>query len=149
MTASIRRRFGAPIWRPFFVGMAAIGLLAYGSAPAQTSTKSSATRKTAASKNKRKKKKGPARSTRSSKKAASWRTRQGTPTPDRYKQIQQALAEKGYYQGSPTGVWDQASADALRRFQRDQNLEPSGKLDSLSLIALGLGPKRDTSPRAP
>jgi hypothetical protein len=38
-------------------------------------------------------------------------------------------------------VWDQNSADALRRFQQDQNLQASGKLDSLSIIALGLGPK--------
>jgi hypothetical protein len=40
------------------------------------------------------------------------------------------------------GVWDPQSADALRHFQRDQNLEPTGKLNSLSLIALGLGAKR-------
>jgi hypothetical protein len=49
---------------------------------------------------------------------------------------------------SPTGVWDTESADALRRFQQDQNLEPSGKLNSLSLIALGLGAKHG-SPAAP
>ena len=63
------------------------------------------------------------------------------PTPDRYKEIQDALAKKGYLHGDPTGVWDQSSADALRRFQEDQNLQASGKLDSLSIIALGLGPK--------
>jgi peptidoglycan hydrolase-like protein with peptidoglycan-binding domain len=63
------------------------------------------------------------------------------PTPDRYKEIQDALAKKGYLHADPTGVWDQNSADALRRFQQDQNLQASGKLDSLSIIALGLGPK--------
>lgn len=63
------------------------------------------------------------------------------PTPERYKEIQQALAQKGYLHSEPSGVWNQESADALRRFQQDQNLDPSGKLDSLSLIALGLGPK--------
>src|SRR6266699_2656065 len=46
-----------------------------------------------------------------SKKAATkntnWRTAQRTPTPERYKEIQQALADKGYLQpGSPNGVWD-------------------------------------------
>lgn len=66
---------------------------------------------------------------------------QAVPTPDRYKEIQDALAKKGYLHGDPTGVWDQNSADALRRFQQDQNLQASGKLDSLSIIALGLGPK--------
>jgi hypothetical protein len=30
----------------------------------------------------------------------------------------------------------------LKHFQQDQNLEPNGKLNSLSLIALGLGAKR-------
>lgn len=50
---------------------------------------------------------------------------------------------KGYLEGPATGVWDDASVDALRRFQQDQNLEPTGKLNSLSLIALGLGPKRE------
>jgi hypothetical protein len=30
----------------------------------------------------------------------------------------------------------------LRRFQREQNLGDDGKIGSLSLIALGLGPKR-------
>jgi Putative peptidoglycan binding domain len=70
-----------------------------------------------------------------------WRTGQMEPTPDRYKAIQEALVKKGYLHGEATGKWDQDSVDALRRFQQDQNLQPSGKLDSLSLIALGLGPK--------
>jgi len=71
------------------------------------------------------------------------------PTPDRYKEIQDALARRGYLHGDATGAWDQESADALRRFQQDQNLEPSGKLNSLSIIALGLGPKHDTTPGKP
>lgn len=66
---------------------------------------------------------------------------QSAPTPDRYKQIQEALARKGYLHEDPSGVWDQNSIEALRHFQQDQNLQASGKLDSLSIIALGLGPK--------
>ncbi len=66
---------------------------------------------------------------------------QQQPTPDRYKEIQQALADKGYFSGSPDGVWSATSSDALKRFQHDQNLNEDGKVDSLSLIALGLGPK--------
>jgi peptidoglycan hydrolase-like protein with peptidoglycan-binding domain len=76
-----------------------------------------------------------------------WRAGQMAPTPDRYKEIQDALAKRGYLHGEATGAWDQESADALRRFQQDQNLQPSGKLNSLSLIALGLGPKHDTTVR--
>jgi hypothetical protein len=77
---------------------------------------------------------------------AAWRSRQLAPTPERYKDIQSALGTRGYLQQTPTGVWDAPSADALRRFQQDQNLEPSGKLNSLSLIALGLGAKRPVAP---
>jgi hypothetical protein len=87
-------------------------------------------------------------SSKSSKKTAAkstWRNRQLQPTPDRYRDIQQALKDKGYLESDPTGKWDQASVDALRRFQQEQNLEASGKIDSLSLIALGLGPKYDTA----
>jgi peptidoglycan hydrolase-like protein with peptidoglycan-binding domain len=72
---------------------------------------------------------------------STWHAGQTAPTPDRYKEIQGALAQKGYLHGEATGVWNQDSADALRRFQQDQNLQASGKLDSLSIIALGLGPK--------
>jgi Ni/Co efflux regulator RcnB len=70
-----------------------------------------------------------------------WRPGQTVPTPERYKEIQEALAKKGYLHGEASGVWNPDSADALRRFQQDQNLQASGKLDSLSIIALGLGPK--------
>lgn len=68
--------------------------------------------------------------------------RQLAPTKERYQQIQQALASKGYFSGEATGQWGPDSVEALKRFQADQNLTPDGKLTSLSLIALGLGPKR-------
>jgi peptidoglycan hydrolase-like protein with peptidoglycan-binding domain len=64
------------------------------------------------------------------------------PTTDRYKEIQQALADKGYFRGTPDGTWGSESVEALKRFQKDQNLDPDGKIGSLSLMALGLGPKR-------
>ena len=73
------------------------------------------------------------------------RSSQQAPTPDRYKEIQHALASKGYLQGEPNGAWDAESTEALKRFQADQNLTPDGKINSLSLIAMGLGPKRMTA----
>jgi len=89
-------------------------------------------------------KKAPAR------RGVSWRNRQMAPTADRYREIQGALAAKGFLQPQDaTGTWNQASADALKRFQADQNLESSGKINSLSLIALGLGPRRDSAPPTP
>ena len=77
------------------------------------------------------------------------RVAQQQPTAERYKEIQQALAEKGYFHGPVDGVWGADSTDALKRFQREQNLEEDGKIGSLSLIALGLGPQRGTTPPAP
>jgi peptidoglycan hydrolase-like protein with peptidoglycan-binding domain len=65
-----------------------------------------------------------------------------TPTPERYREIQQRLSDKGYFHGPVDGKWGSDSVDALKRFQKEQGLDPDGKLGSLSLIALGLGPKR-------
>lgn len=73
--------------------------------------------------------------------ATTWRNRQMNPTPDRYKEIQQALVDKGYLKSEPSGVWDADSASALQRFQTDQKLTPTGKINAPSLIDLGLGPK--------
>lgn len=44
---------------------------------------------------------------------------------------------------------DASTVAALKKFQEDKNinnLTGRGKLDSLTLIALGLGPQRETSP---
>ena len=73
---------------------------------------------------------------------------QAAPTPERYKEIQQALADRGFYKGEINGQWGPESVDALKKFQQDQNLQVDGKLGSLSLIALGLGPKRQASNEA-
>lgn len=67
--------------------------------------------------------------------------KQRNPTPERYREIQEALSKKGYLTAPANGVWDSNSVDALKRFQQDQNLDATGRLNSLSLIALGLGPK--------
>ena len=77
------------------------------------------------------------------------RSYQQTPTLERYQEIQQALAKKGYFRGEANGQWGADSMDALKRFQADQNLTPDGKLNSLSLIAMGLGPKRLTAQSKP
>ena len=58
-------------------------------------------------------------------------------------EIQQALANRGYFTGDVNGVWGPESVEALKKFQEAQKLSPDGKLGALSLIALGLGPKRE------
>ncbi len=65
------------------------------------------------------------------------------PDPERYQQIQQALTDRGYFKGQANGVWGDDSADALKRFQTDQKMEPDGKINALSLTGLGLGPRHD------
>lgn len=67
------------------------------------------------------------------------------PTPERYKEIQQSLADKGYFKGEVNGVWGADSVEALKRFQSDHKLSDDGKLTSLSLIELGLGPKHESA----
>lgn len=70
---------------------------------------------------------------------------QAAPTPDRIREIQQALAGRGY-ETPVNGTWGKESEAALAKFQTDQNLDGKGKLNSLSIIALGLGPKHDSNP---
>ena len=77
------------------------------------------------------------------------RSYQQAPTPERYKEIQDALARKGFFQGDTNGQWGADSVDALKRFQTSQNLGADGKLNSLSLIALGLGPNHLTASAKP
>ena len=67
------------------------------------------------------------------------------PDGERYTQIQQALADRGYYKGQANGVWNDESTDALKRFQADQKLEADGKINALTLTGLGLGPRHDGS----
>ena len=79
-----------------------------------------------------------------------WRNRQAAPTADRYREIQEALVARGYLASEDaTGSWGAASSDAMKRFQADQTLESTGKIDSLSLIALGLGPRHDLAAAVP
>jgi peptidoglycan hydrolase-like protein with peptidoglycan-binding domain len=69
------------------------------------------------------------------------------PSLDRYREIQQALADRGYFRGSVDGMWGPESVDALKRFQQEQKIDDDGKISSLSLIALGLGPRRNVAGR--
>ncbi len=74
--------------------------------------------------------------------APTWRNSQRQPSRERYAEIEQALAARGYFGGEPKGEWSAESVEALKRFQADQKLAADGRINSMSLIALGLGPKR-------
>jgi peptidoglycan hydrolase-like protein with peptidoglycan-binding domain len=113
--------------------------------PPKKTTKSSTTsKKTSAGKSTAK---TTTKSTKQTASAKSYRrSTQQQPTSERYKEIQQALSDKGYFAGPVDGNWGASSIDALKRFQHDQNLNEDGKLGSLSIIALGLGPRRTATP---
>jgi peptidoglycan hydrolase-like protein with peptidoglycan-binding domain len=64
---------------------------------------------------------------------------QEAPTPERINEIQEALASKGAFAGTPTGKWDDSTVDAMKKFQSSHGLDPTGKLDALTLQKLGLG----------
>ena len=47
--------------------------------------------------------------------------------------------KNGSFDGTPNGKWDDDSAAAMKKFQSSHGLNPSGKLDALTLQRLGLG----------
>lgn len=74
---------------------------------------------------------------------------QAHPDQERYQQIQQALVDRGYFKGEVDGHWGDDSVEALKKFQADQKLDSDGKINSLTLIGLGLGPKHDIGTLSP
>jgi hypothetical protein len=64
---------------------------------------------------------------------------QAAPTPDRIKEIQTALQKDGSYEGTPTGKWDAETMDAMKKYQDKKGLNPTGKIDAVTLNKLGLG----------
>ncbi|MGH9768281.1 MAG: peptidoglycan-binding domain-containing protein [Blastocatellia bacterium] len=53
-------------------------------------------------------------------------------------QIQQALNNRGFYTGEITGVYDQATIEAMRRFQANQKIPATGYPTAHALKRLGL-----------
>jgi len=76
---------------------------------------------------------------KSSKKSRRRERGQKAPTPERISEIQQALAKDGSFTGKPNGKWDDATVDAMKRFQETHGLNATGKLDAKTLQQLGLG----------
>ncbi len=63
--------------------------------------------------------------------------------PQRAQAIQQALIREHYLSGVAAGTWNQASEDAMRRYQADHGWQSKTVPDSRALISLGLGPSHD------
>jgi len=64
---------------------------------------------------------------------------------DRAREIQTALAREGYLKGEPSGTWDQATKDAMVRYQADHGWQTKTLPDSRALIQLGLGPSHENA----
>jgi hypothetical protein len=62
---------------------------------------------------------------------------------ERAEAIQEALIREHYLRGEATGKWDQASEEAMRRYQQDHGWQNKTVPDSRALIKLGLGPSKD------
>jgi hypothetical protein len=63
--------------------------------------------------------------------------------PERAQAIQEALIREHYLDGEAAGKWDQASEEAMRRYQADHGWQSKTVPDSRALISLGLGPSHD------
>lgn len=58
------------------------------------------------------------------------------PSPERIRQIQQALLRSGHYRREPTGKMDASTVAALGSFQEANGLQPTGKLNAWTLRKL-------------
>lgn len=61
-------------------------------------------------------------------------------SPERAREIQEALIRENYLDGEPSGVWDQQTKAALVKLQTDNRWQTKVIPDSRALIKLGLGP---------
>jgi hypothetical protein len=79
---------------------------------------------------------------RSKTKVKAKRGQQAIDSP-RAREIQEALIREHYMEGEPSGKWDDATQDALKRYQAAQGWQSKTVPDSRALINLGLGPSKD------
>jgi hypothetical protein len=66
----------------------------------------------------------------------------------RTEEIQEALIREHYLDGKPTGVWNDATQQAMQKYQADNNWQSKSTPDARALIKLGLGPDHDQIGRA-
>jgi hypothetical protein len=62
------------------------------------------------------------------------------PEPQRVQEIQKALTEAGDLHQEPTGTWDEATREAMKRYQERHAFNVTGLPDAKSLMEMGLGP---------
>ena len=67
------------------------------------------------------------------------------PDSERYQQIQQALAQRGFFKGQADGHWGEDSVSAMKQYQTERKIPNDGRISALALISLGLAPNRETA----
>jgi len=115
-------------------------------APAGTTTKSTTTKSSRATSRTKKpasKTHTPSAGKRSSRKKPVRARGQQKIDSERAQSIQEALIRERYLSGRATGTWNQASEEAMRRYQADHGWQSKEVPDSRALIKLGLGPSKD------
>lgn len=65
-------------------------------------------------------------------------TQVSAASPQLVRDVQQQLRAKGIEGGPVDGVWGDRTQQAVRQFQQQRNLEPTGQLDVRTLAALGV-----------
>jgi peptidoglycan hydrolase-like protein with peptidoglycan-binding domain len=58
-------------------------------------------------------------------------------TPDRVRKVQQALARKGFDAGPIDGILGPMTKEAVRKYQDQYGIKPTGEIDNQTLYALG------------
>ena len=87
--------------------------------------------------------KASAKHKKSHKTASSHQRGQQKIDAQRAKQIQEALIREHYLSGTPSGVWDSATQEAMERYQADNGWQSKTSPDARALIKLGLGPDNE------
>jgi peptidoglycan hydrolase-like protein with peptidoglycan-binding domain len=85
------------------------------------------------------KKKAPAKKTAKARASQSKSRRTPAPGQETVVQAQQALLDAGYHLGEPDGKMGTATTASVKKFQTDRHLPVTGKLDAITLAALGIG----------
>jgi peptidoglycan hydrolase-like protein with peptidoglycan-binding domain len=69
---------------------------------------------------------------------ASERTERAPSVPSSIQRAKQVLKDKGYYDGPVDGNFDPTVSEALKKFQKDAGMTPTGNLDAKTYAALGV-----------
>ena len=66
------------------------------------------------------------------------RGERGAAVPSSIQRAKQVLKDKGYYDGPIDGNFDPTVSEALKKFQKDAGMRPTGNLDAKTYSALGV-----------